>query len=155
MKTENSTWESPDAGLRKFLSREITYRLHRALDPKVFDVVMEGQLDCFGNGSDPADVVVYKRGEKFKPCLAIEICTEDQLIDVTKAAKRTKSKYGIDDFLIFHAGKNHWYTLTDQLEPGISSHVGFLNLELNRIIPELLTWYLKNHNHPLPSISRV
>jgi hypothetical protein len=138
MKSENSSWEHAEAGTRKYLSREITWLLYRSMDRQLYDVVMDGDLDCFGNGDEPVDVVVYRKQKKFIPCLAIEICTDDKLNEVSESARLLKVKYGIDEFLIYNTTKNCWYLIDEQLELRNSSPGGFLNIPANQSLSSIV-----------------
>ena len=108
----NQSWADPLAATKKFLAREIMYKLSRQVDMAKYEVVLDGDLDLFNKTNDQPDLVVYQRKSNFSPVIAIELSTKERFNDSNLRALNQFTMYGLKEYLIYNLDEDRWYSIS-------------------------------------------
>lgn len=132
----NQSWADPLASTKKFLAREIMYRLCRQVDITMYEVVLDGDLDLFNKTNDQPDLVVYQRQSNFAPVLAIELSTKERFHDSSMRALSQFNMYGLKEYLIYNLDEDRWYSISgNKIVFAITSNSDVLKVELGNFSP--------------------
>lgn len=133
METLAKNWQSGVPTQKKFLSRLITHRLSNLLDNKKFEVVFEGHFDAIDE-NEP-DVIVYEKGNKVKPVMALEISYSKESDSLLSKAKEMMTNFKLENFFIYNFPKATWTNLHREAnEVSVSSSSTFKDVSLSDVV---------------------
>jgi hypothetical protein len=128
----NKDWTESISSTKKYLSRQLTYRLALKLNPKEYEVVFETPLIKGGVGEP--DIVVFDKCRGWTSLMAIEICKADEITDMFIIARELMEKYSLLDFFLFDQDSECWYNIKrNQLGYDVSSNSQFMGIALDKL----------------------
>lgn len=143
----HKSWKITTPPLKKLLSHTITHSLSRHLDRTKFEVVFEGFLDSENSSSEQPDVVIYSKKQDFKPIIAIEVCTTEEIVEMVFLAKHLAETYQLREFFIFNYKTDQWLLIDRHGLQNSSSYSSFLSVDLKKMIDLFPFDKLKTGNH--------
>lgn len=127
----NKSWEDPLAATKKFLAREIMYRLSKQVEPTNFEVVLDGDLDLFNKTDDQPDIAIYARKSNFAPVIGVVLSTKARFSETSKKATSQFNLYGLKEFLIYSIDEDRWYSISEKNQIfGITNNSEILKISL-------------------------
>lgn len=128
----NQSWSDPLASTKKFLAREIMYKVSKQINALNFEVVLDGDLDLFNKTNDQPDVVIYQHQKNFSPVIAIEITTSERFAECSARALTLFNVYSLQEYLLYNLVEDRWYSIRENNSVfSIAVKSEFLNIPLN------------------------
>lgn len=121
MNTHNHSLSTPEGITKKFISRELSYKLSRYLDPSKFEAVYDGELDVFNSPGQESDIVVYGKENGLMPLVAIEICNKADVPEMSRFAQKLIRAFSLKEFFLYALDEKRWYRQTSSSAENTSS----------------------------------
>src|SRR3954468_17739536 len=111
MKQLLKSWLPIISGTKKFLAADLSFRLSRKIDRRIYEVVFEGFIDSHNPESEQPDIVIYHKNDNLKPVMIIEICDRENIESTCHVIETLSMIYHIDESFVYDLENDKWYLL--------------------------------------------